>query len=224
MVSSTLNIKNNVQAAFINNSQNLGGAIFMSVSTMVIGDNSSIIFTNNIAWTAGGAINFYWSDLIIGANSTFAFFNNVATSGGAMLGLFSVLVIGPDTYFACMNNAALDVAGGALLMTSTMTIGNDSSLIFTGNIAKREGAIAVVSSILHIVTNANMTFLINSAMTVGGAMCFDPDLLQQQYYQDIGSQCMYHQQPAYFPNGTAYKPRTTYLWFIKNQGRCSCRR
>ena len=76
-----------------------------------------------------------------------------------------------------------------LLMTSSVIIGNDSSLIFTGNMAKRGGAFAVMSSIVHIVMNANMTFLINSAQIVGGAMYFDPDLLQQQYYHDRGSQC-----------------------------------
>ena len=216
LLSSTLNIESNVYMTFINNSQNLGGAIFMSVSTMVIGNNSNIIFANNIAWTGGGAVNLYWSELIIGANSSFVFLDNLATTGGAILGLFSVVTIGADTHFACMNNSALDLGGGVLIMTSTMTIGNDSSLIFTGNMGKRGGAIAVVSSIVHIVTNANMTFLINSAQIVGGAMYFDPDLLQQQYYQDIGSQCLYRQQPAYFPNGTSYKPRTTYLWFINN--------
>ena len=43
-------------------------------------------------------------------------------------------------------------------MTSSVIIGNDSSLIFTGNMAERGGAFAVMSSIVHIVTNANMTF------------------------------------------------------------------
>ena len=104
MLSSILNIEGNMYMPFINNSENLGGAIFMSVSTMVIGDNSSMIFADNIAWTAGGAVNLYWSKLITGANSTFAFIDNLVTTEASIVGLFSVVMIGADTYFACMNN------------------------------------------------------------------------------------------------------------------------
>ena len=106
----------------------------------------------------------------------------------------STLNLRQDTNLTFINSYAFS-EGGAIVIHSSRFVVVDATnvtLQFICNSAQRGGAIALLSSMIELVSGySNIMFINNSASGFGGAIYVDPDLLQQQYRYLLGTHCLY---------------------------------
>ena len=149
-----------------------GGAILAKNSTIIVGENTNILISRNIA-SYGGAI-YLWKNsvLVVNRNAIINFINNTAhTLGGAIsleLSYFSIT----NATLLFRNNTAIGEAGGAIsLIGSSMDIREHANVTFINNMATLQGG-AVYQSIaghISIDLHSRLEFCNNSAGQ-GGAL------------------------------------------------------
>ena len=173
---STLNIEDNADVKFLNNlGQVSAGAMTLLLSSLNVGHEASIVFTNNkvIQMKGGsGAIIAHYSTVNINDNVSVTFTNNSGEIGGALaVDLSTTVNITNKAHLAFINNKG-DVGGAiALFPISTMNIKNEAIMIFSNNSASSTGgALLLKSSTINIMHNTRIQFNNNNATSQAGAL------------------------------------------------------
>ena len=197
-------IKGNSNAKF-NNNQALGGGgalyaignsviLFQARSTVQFNDNKAlgdggalhtgydydITFENDCTITfslneasQGGAI-FTPSTIVFTENSSVQFDNNKATLGGALH--VSRTTFKENTAVIFENNEAITNGGAIYSGNSSITIKQNSTIIFISNEAENGGAVFASSSSLLVSEYSNLIFCKNVARQNGGAIYFNDQI------------------------------------------------
>ena len=129
---------------FVSNSAKLGGAAWISYSTAIISGIMTTSFLRNHASVLGGALYLQQSrvELIQGG---LTLENNTATwSGGGLYSYKSSISFNGNVTFA--NNTAFDGGGCYLSGQSFFILGNDSNVLFVGNLARQTGGGLLIES------------------------------------------------------------------------------
>ena len=175
-------------------SNNLHGAIQLFSSTLTI-QNSDVHFLFNSAEN-GGALYLNQS-MVKFIDSSVQFEGNKADLGGAVY-LFQSNTSFISSKLQCSSNTAKYLGGCMYLRSSTLSLQNTSSTVFSQNEAfSGGGALFFMSdSILDIIAPSKIEFINNSAFVSGGAMYV-------QDYLDPQSICFYSLSDS---NGTLHNP------------------
>ena len=194
-------IKGNSNAKF-NNNQALGdgGALYaISNSVILFQARSTVQFNDNKALGDGGALHtgydyditfendctitfllneasqggaiFTPSTIVFKENSSVQFNNNKATLGGALH--VSRTTFKENTAVIFENNDAITNGGAIYSGNSSITIKQNSTIIFISNEAENGGAVFATSSSLLVSEYSNLIFCKNVARQNGGAIYFN---------------------------------------------------
>ena len=156
---STVNFTDNTAISF-------GGAL-RSTSHITFENNCRVTFLHNKA-TQGGAI-FAVSNIVFKGNSRVQFGNNKADlSGGALY--VSNLTFNGNTVLTFNDNKAILNGGALYSRISTITMQQNSTVLFVNNSAENGGAVFTSVSTLSLVEYTNVTFDNNIAAQDGGAI------------------------------------------------------
>ena len=185
---STIWINGSSKVTFSNNNGRFGGAVSVwDNSVMSFGQNSTIIFTGNIAsyvdsasysitsFLDGGAIWSHNSSVSFDGHCTVTFNNNSATHhGGAIYSeQNSSLLFCRNSVVKFNHNKAVNFGGGAINFrhTSYVLIYDNASISFHNNTALNGGAISEFnSSNILFDGSSRITFTENKATYKGGAV------------------------------------------------------
>ena len=147
---------------FISNNAYYGGAID-TLGSVTIADNAEVLFQRNQAKTLGGAI----ACKQVTIAGSVHFINNKAGTGGA-IDSDSVTIAGSVQF---INNSAYQ--GGAIDSLESVTIADNTEVVFQGNLAKSLGGAIVCFKQLTI---AGLVQFINNSAYYGGAiLCLPAD-------------------------------------------------
>lgn len=153
-----------------------GGAIYAKDSTVSLSGSMMNIFSHNSGNISGGAI--YCNGSTISTAYYNIFHNNFLTgernSTGGAIGMDAGRIIASGSMDFINNKAIL---GGAISMNHTEAEFRQGSIVFKDNVAKYLGGGIYVNYSSFITDRENLTFIGNTAETLGpsevcGAMCF----------------------------------------------------
>ena len=149
---STVKFKESSLVKFNNNSANLGGSVFIKLSEVFIGGNSSIKFATNTALQDGGAIYLNdHSNYTLLDNSIVAFHHNTAGGyGGAMYILLKESSINFNSSDISFHNNMAGTAQNSLYINVLKTVNNTLSFQDLSVITKTNFAIATSPSTLTL--------------------------------------------------------------------------
>lgn len=161
LTSSTLNIGKNSNITFTQN-QVHSAVLFLNLSTLNVESNVHMAFVSN-----SRAMAIFCSTLNVMTDTTMKFISNskLDDEGVAMFVVNSTLNIESDLHF--INNSAKSQAA-INFQKSTINIRNSARINFNHNLASvQAGAILVEDSILSVEDNASMTFIDSSVGKIG---------------------------------------------------------
>ena len=124
------------------------------------------IFVNNSAKVQVGGMIIYDTTVIVEDNASMIFTNNIASKVGAMALLLSTLYVRNNVSITFIKNSATTAESGAVeTVFSDIYFEDNAHCIFVQNSAKiAAGAMALWSSELNMKHNTNITFIDNSAI------------------------------------------------------------
>ena len=160
------------RVVFMNNTadDSGGGAVSMWDGMIIIGTESHMIFTYNLA-EQGGAIWLVNSALITDREANLTFSHNSADYGGALFLVNSTFYVNTNNIKFYDNRAS--VAGAIFFLYGIMIINTNKSVIFIMNFAQLQGgAIYIQSHVCPsiIVNNYSKLFFFNNSAFRGGAL------------------------------------------------------
>ena len=158
---------------YTNNTIGGGGAVVFSESNIIIEENSTLIFYNNIAqFSSGGALTCYDNTtIIIKGNSNVTFNSNSASqSGGAIHSYNMCKIIFKDNSTSTFIGNTAGSSGGAILgrQSSEMICEGNSTLTFSYNTADNGGALYFTNSTITFKGSLAASFYNNAARQSGG--------------------------------------------------------
>ena len=126
-----------------------GGAVYGRENTISFINNRNVIFDENNSSDSGGAIACVSSSISLNSNDNVVIYKNTAANGGGVLvnGQFSLS--GNDRVTFEANSATTN--GGAIygaVYYGSITLSNNGVVSFSGNTAKRGGAIQTAGSLI----------------------------------------------------------------------------
>ena len=148
---STLNINDEAFVHFVNNTADCGGAVFLSTTTMNVGNKVNMNFFFNKArkirpllipgnfW--GGAVLLDNSSISTGVNAKLHFVKNFAGWAGGAIGLFShsEIWLNSNTVVNFTSNVAVNYGGAMSLTYSNIYITGNTSVYFLNNVITNKG-------------------------------------------------------------------------------------
>ena len=184
LYNSSMIVKGNSKVTFVNNSCLIGGAIFLQAySKVIITENCTVAFNNNVASSSGGAIYLKdHSEVTFKENSTVIFSKNGADGNGGAISLHHSSIIFKETCTMIFDSNKAS-KGGAVYSTahSTITFGGYSRVTFKNNEALYDAGAIYNDRVIYDDGDSNMIFgdstevlfTNNRANNDGGAVFID---------------------------------------------------
>ena len=156
---------------FINNTANVGGAVYMSWHYFVLAGNSNVSFDTNKARNGGGATYFQHGNVTVKDYTAIVFTNNIAKNGGAIRVAFNSTVTYEEFVTAVFSYNRGTMFGGAMYITDSNLIFASKSMIFSNNTALRKGGALYLKANFYMEykNSSKLIFYNNSVEDHGGA-------------------------------------------------------
>ena len=175
---------------------NFGAAVYAENGEINIGAKATLIFKHNKASYKGGAVYLMNGIMNVGTGSRVVFAHNSAvTYGGAVFLTNTVMNVKHDANMSFSYNTAYQ--GGAVALYNATFKLDSSTVLFDNNTAGVQGgAMRFQVGTFYINNHSNVTFIMNSALLQGGAICiFSAD--QHSIIVDKHAQLIFFNNSAY---------------------------